>query len=256
MLKHFTNPPNWFTMASIFCGFWAIVLAAGNPGDPDVFYRAGLLICFAGVFDMLDGPLARITGRGSDFGVQLDSLADMVSFGLAPAVLVYSWGLHALGLLGLVASFGYALCASMRLARFNAKADGETKAVGEGLATTMAGGTLAAMVMTHAALGKTFVANPTAPLMLTVAFSLLMVSSIPYRLFRSIRRSPVSVAMLAAFFGLGILLEVRYDIALWFLGSGLVYSFSGVAELLSRAGLFHPRAAGHGITVDFEDDDL
>jgi len=256
MLKHFTNPPNWFTMASIFCGFWAIVLAAGNPGDPDVFYRAGLLICFAGIFDMLDGPLARITGRGSDFGVQLDSLADMVSFGLAPAVLVYSWGLHALGALGLVASFSYALCASMRLARFNEKADGDSKAVGEGLATTMAGGTLAAMVMTHAALGKTFVANPTAPLMLTVAFSLLMVSSVPYRLFRSIRRSPVSVAMLAAFFGLGILLEVRYDIALWFLGSGLVYAFSGVLELLSRSGLSRHRAAGHGITVDFDDDDL
>ncbi len=256
MLKHFTNPPNWFTMASIFCGFWAIVLAAGNPGDPDVFYRAGLLICFAGVFDMLDGPLARITGRGSDFGIQLDSLADMISFGLAPAVLVYSWGLHALGTLGLVASFSYALCAAMRLARFNTKADGDVKTTGEGLATTMAGGTLAAMVMTHAALGKTFVANPTAPLMLLVAFSLLMVSSVPYRLFRSIRRSPLSVAMLAGFFGLGVMMEVRYDIALWFFGSGLVYSLSGVVELLAQGGLFRHRVVGHGITLDLDDDEL
>ena len=83
MLKHFLSPPNWFTSASIFCGFYAILLAASNPNDPAVFYQAGLLIGFAGVFDMLDGRVARMTRTESEFGVQLDSLADVVSFGVA-----------------------------------------------------------------------------------------------------------------------------------------------------------------------------
>jgi len=74
---------------------YAIVLATGVEGEANV-YRASLMILFAAVFDMLDGRVARMTGRGTDFGIQLDSLADMVSFGIAPAVLLYAWGIHSL----------------------------------------------------------------------------------------------------------------------------------------------------------------
>ena len=74
MLKQFLNPPNWFTSASLFCGLYAIILAGQANGDPDYFYKAGLMVFFAGLFDALDGRVARMTGTGSQFGVQLDSL--------------------------------------------------------------------------------------------------------------------------------------------------------------------------------------
>src|SRR6185436_11684877 len=118
MLKHFLNPPNWFTGASLFCGMYSIVLSMGLEGEPN-FYRAASMILFAAVFDLLDGRVARITKTGSAFGTQLDSLIDMVSFGIAPALLLYAWGLEALGTLGLVGAFLFALCVSFRLARFN-----------------------------------------------------------------------------------------------------------------------------------------
>ena len=89
MLRQFLNPPNWFTAASMFCGLYSIVLATGVGGDQN-FYRAGLMILFAGVFDTIDGSVARLTKTGSEFGVQLDSLVDVVSFGIAPAILLYA----------------------------------------------------------------------------------------------------------------------------------------------------------------------
>ena len=88
MLKHFLNPPNWFTFAQYFLRV-ASIMTAANTTEPTAFIRQGLLIIYASIFDMLDGRVARITGRGSDFGIQLDSLADVVSFGVAFAVLVY-----------------------------------------------------------------------------------------------------------------------------------------------------------------------
>ena len=80
MIKQFLNPPNWFTSASIFCGFYAILPASGADAGATQFYQAGLLIGFAGIFDMLDGRVARMTNSASEFGVQLDSLADVISY--------------------------------------------------------------------------------------------------------------------------------------------------------------------------------
>src|SRR5689334_869888 len=84
--------PNLFTLSSIFCGFYAILLCVGAPLAED-FYRASLLIVFAMFFDAIDGRVARLTKTQSAFGVQIDSLADVVSFGVAPAVLVHQWSL-------------------------------------------------------------------------------------------------------------------------------------------------------------------
>ncbi|MCB9761898.1 MAG: CDP-diacylglycerol--serine O-phosphatidyltransferase [Alphaproteobacteria bacterium] len=234
MLKHFLNPPNWFTSASIFCGFYAILLAAGNPGDPHVFYQAGLLIIFAGVFDVLDGRVARLTGGGSEFGIQLDSLADVVSFGLAPAVLVYSWGLDALGPLGLMASFFFVLCGAFRLARFNVSAQDTAtpKDISQGLAITMAGGTLAAMVMFHAATGRTFVRNPWGPLAITVVMSMLMVSDVPYRAVNKMRFSLMAKVAFALFLASFIVVGVFYDISYFVLPVGMIYALSGPVDAL------------------------
>ena len=81
--------PNLFTLSSIFCGFYAILLSGGNPSAEDL-YRASLLIIFAMFFDMVDGRVARLTRTQSAFGMEIDSLADVVSFGVAPAVLSFS----------------------------------------------------------------------------------------------------------------------------------------------------------------------
>jgi len=254
MVKHFLNPPNWFTSAGLFCGFYAIVLAAGNPGDPAVFYKAGLMIVFAGVFDMLDGGVARLTKTGSDFGIQLDSLSDIVCFGLAPAVLVYSWGLAELGVPGLAAAFFFLVCGAFRLARFNVGADGTKPLQSEGLTITMAGGTLASMVMVHAALGKTFVAHPGNVIWITLGFSLLMVSRVPFRTLKAFGLSPLALASLTVTLGSGVALAVIYrDIAFWICVVGFVYALSGPFEAVVFAR--GRRAAGHGILVDIDDDE-
>ena len=228
MLKHFLSPPNWFTSASIFCGFYAILLAASNPNDPAVFYQAGLLIGFAGIFDMLDGRVARMTKTESEFGVQLDSLADVVSFGVAPAVLVYRWGLDSLGIVGLVASFAFVICGVFRLARFNVGAAAhEEFEASRGLTITMAGGTLAAMVMFHAAIGATFVKNPFGPLATIVALALLMVSNVPYPTTKALRLSRKVKACLAIFMGGVVAVGVFYDISFIVLPVMVAYATAG-----------------------------
>ena len=106
--------PSLFTVANLFCGYASVIHS--TRGD---FETAALLIGAAMVLDTLDGFFARLTKSSTDFGVQLDSLADVVSFGMAPAVLAFSWGLWPLGRLGWAAGFIYTAAAAMRLARFN-----------------------------------------------------------------------------------------------------------------------------------------
>src|SRR6516162_6885449 len=110
--------PNLFTLSSVFCGFFAITLCAGQPSMEGLF-QAAISICFAFFFDLADGRVARLTKTQSNLGLQLDSLADVISFGAAPALLVYKWGLHRFGLLGTFLSFLFCGAAALRLARFN-----------------------------------------------------------------------------------------------------------------------------------------
>jgi CDP-diacylglycerol--serine O-phosphatidyltransferase len=117
--------PNLITLSSVFCGFDSLRISASAQGEED-FYRAALLIVFAMLFDMLDGRVARMTKTQSAFGLQIDSLADVVSFGAAPALLVYEWTLHRVGTPGLVVSFLFVACGAVRLARFNVLSMGES----------------------------------------------------------------------------------------------------------------------------------
>src|SRR5262245_4307619 len=110
--------PNLFTVTSIFCGFYALTLCAGEA-TPGQLYQAALAIFFAMFFDAFDGRVARLTRTQSQFGVELDSLADVMSFGVVPAILVYKWALLPLGFWGLFISFLFACCGALRLARFN-----------------------------------------------------------------------------------------------------------------------------------------
>src|SRR5258708_6774833 len=104
--KTFFILPNLFTLSSVFCGFFAITQCAGTA-SMEQLYQAAIAICFSFFFDLADGRVARLTKTQSNLGMQLDSLADMVSFGCAPALLVYKWGLTRFGLWGVVISFIY-----------------------------------------------------------------------------------------------------------------------------------------------------
>ncbi|MFQ5767927.1 MAG: CDP-diacylglycerol--serine O-phosphatidyltransferase, partial [Acidobacteriota bacterium] len=106
--------PSLLTVGNLFAGYWCIVVA--ERGE---FGLAGLLLIVAGILDNLDGRVARVTGTATAFGLQFDSLADAVSFGVAPAFMVYMWGMQPLGRLGWLGSFLFVVCGAMRLARYN-----------------------------------------------------------------------------------------------------------------------------------------
>lgn len=106
--------PNMFTLGAMFCGFYAIIQSITSN-----FADAGIAIFSAMILDSLDGRVARLTHTSSPFGAELDSLSDMVSFGIAPAVIAFNWQLHNLGKIGWLFAFIYCACAGLRLARFN-----------------------------------------------------------------------------------------------------------------------------------------
>ncbi len=114
--------PSILTGANIVLGFYSIILVLSHIGDPNAphyFYRAGLLIIIGAFFDAIDGRVARLTKTTSPFGAQLDSIADVVSFGLAPSILAYSWALKSFERFGWIAALIYLLAGAVRLARFN-----------------------------------------------------------------------------------------------------------------------------------------
>jgi CDP-diacylglycerol--serine O-phosphatidyltransferase len=208
MLKHFLNPPNWFTATSIFCSTYAITLVIGVHGDTAAtLSRACVFVVFAGIFDLLDGRVARITNRETEFGVQLDSLADVISFGVAPAIITWVWKLQHLGIVGAFICFWWILAATFRLARFNVKATDEDShwahpGHSQGLTITMAGG----MLVTLAWVSNGYLAHslqsipPWAVTIIAAALALLMVSSIPFRNFRDIRGNANARRILALAF--------------------------------------------------------
>lgn len=110
--------PNAFTSLNIFCGFFSIIAAIS-----DRFDEAAIAILIAVIFDSLDGKIARVTHTTSQFGIEYDSLSDLVSFGLAPSLLMYMWVLKPLGRIGWLAAFLFTTCGALRLARFNSMAD-------------------------------------------------------------------------------------------------------------------------------------
>jgi CDP-diacylglycerol--serine O-phosphatidyltransferase len=192
--------PNAFTVGSILLGFYALVLCAGDPTPPQL-YQAALAIFFAMFFDAFDGRVARMTKTQSDFGVQLDSLADVISFGAAPALLVYKWALAPLGFLGFFVSFSFLACGALRLARFNVlAARGVDKGGGRffvGLPIPLAAGTIVALVIAHfRAIRDATDAATRAPVAVVVALlAFLMVSTVRYRTFKDVHLSAKSLTV-------------------------------------------------------------
>lgn len=167
--------PNLLTTGAMFAGFYAIL--AGMNGN---FHHAAMAIFVAMFFDGLDGQVARMTNTQSAFGVQYDSLSDMVSFGVAPAVVAFSWMLEDLGKVGWAAAFIYASCAALRLARFNTQVDVVDKRFFIGLASPSAAALVAGMVWSgYSEPSSTWLAVVAA--LVTSMAGLLMVSNLRYK---------------------------------------------------------------------------
>jgi CDP-diacylglycerol--serine O-phosphatidyltransferase len=175
--------PNLLTMASLFLGFLGLTWAI--QGD---YASCALCILASCVFDGLDGKVARLTNTTSEFGVQLDSLADLVAFGVVPGVMVYLWMLEEFGRLGLVAAFLFMACGALRLARFNVQAASTSKKHFVGLPIPAAACTLATLILFTEYLpeGSMEVLLPTFTLALVYVLSFFMVSTIRFYSFKEL----------------------------------------------------------------------
>lgn len=177
MSSKFYPLPCMFTIASLFCGFYSIIAAI--KGD---FFVAATAILIAAVFDGLDGRVARMTGTTSTFGKELDSLCDLVSFGVAPALLAYYWALLPYGRYGWLAAFLYVATTTLRLARFNTQKG--TSKYFIGLPCPAAAGTLSASVLFCSFIGIDGAVTHVSLLLLVYILSYLMVSNHRYHSFK------------------------------------------------------------------------
>ena len=235
--------PNMITLSSIFCGFDSIRLsgtaAYGGTGNDD-YYRASLLLVYALFFDMLDGRVARLTKTQSAFGLQIDSLADVISFGVAPALLVYKWSLYQLGTPGLFISFLFAAMGAVRLARFNVLSMGEggkptkpSKYI-VGLPVPGAAGILMSLVVANHTVGGDL-AGPKyvyAVVALTGLLAFLMVSTIRFRSFKDLKLNARSVGLVLFAVASSAIVSLQTKpafVLLWLLG---FYVIIGVVETL------------------------
>lgn len=174
--------PNLFTTAALFSGFYAIVAAMNGRFEP-----AALAIFCAMILDGMDGRVARMTNTQSDFGAEYDSLSDMISFGLAPGLVVYQWALTGLGRLGWVVAFVYTVTAALRLARFNTQAETADKNYFQGLPSPSAAGIVVGLVWVGAEYqlevtrGLSIIA-----MIITLLAGALMISNVRYNSFKTI----------------------------------------------------------------------
>jgi CDP-diacylglycerol--serine O-phosphatidyltransferase len=175
--------PNVLTTGALWAGYYAIVAAIDHN-----FSRAGIAIFIAMIFDFLDGAVARWTNTQSEFGKEYDSLSDMVSFGLAPAIVAYQFGVVRIaeynslwGRLGWLATFLYAACAAMRLARYNARAATADKRYFEGLPSPSAAATVAGFIWLASEYNLAGLPALVMAFVITTLIGLLMVSSFAYR---------------------------------------------------------------------------
>ncbi|HQS57206.1 MAG TPA: CDP-diacylglycerol--serine O-phosphatidyltransferase [Gallionellaceae bacterium] len=215
--------PNLFTTAALFSGFYAIVQGMNNR-----FEYAAVAIFIAMVLDGLDGRVARMTHTQSEFGAEYDSLSDMVSFGVAPSLLMYEWAFRDLGKWGWFAAFIYCVCAALRLARFNANIDVVDKRYFQGLPSPAAAALVAGFVWVMQDIGYSGNDIRWYAAALTVFAGLSMVSNLRFYSFKdfNLRKSvPFIVIFLLAMFFVVISSYPAGVLFLLFLG----YSLSGYA---------------------------
>lgn len=180
--------PNLFTSASLVCGFYAIVQVMDSR-----FHVAAMAVIAAALFDGIDGKIARLTGTASRFGIEYDSLADLVSFGVAPGAMIYMWALRPYGRVGWLAAFLYVICGALRLARFNVQVNTVEKGIFRGLPIPAAATMVSTTILMHYMLwGGGTIQKIIIPIM-TYVLAYLMVSNIEYLSFKDldlVKRKP------------------------------------------------------------------
>jgi CDP-diacylglycerol---serine O-phosphatidyltransferase len=221
--------PNLFTLAALFGGFYAVVMAVNGEFD-----KAAIGVFCAMVLDSLDGRVARMTNTQSAFGEQMDSLSDMVSFGAAPALISYMWALQGLGRWGWLAAFVYCACAALRLARFNVNTAVVDKRYFQGLPSPAAAALVAGFIWLMTDMGfdgtEHLGGMPIPWIMFALALysGLTMVTNVPFYSFKDIsmkRSVPFAVIVLIA---LGIAV-INIDPPIILFGVFMAYGFSGYA---------------------------
>ena len=224
--------PNLITTAALLSGFYSII--ASMNGD---YTQAVYAIFIAALFDGLDGRVARAIGAQSPFGEQFDSLSDLLAFGVAPAILMYSWSLHDLGRIGLAACFVYTACAAFRLARFNVQIGVVDKRYFIGVASPLAAVMIISLVLVARDFPEVFnlqdVGIQAVNAAVIVAVGLLMISNIKYYSFKTVDRKRVPFAVLPII--VFILAAVTYNIPVGILVLSIIYALSGfVTTFLAR----------------------
>jgi CDP-diacylglycerol---serine O-phosphatidyltransferase len=217
--------PNLFTIAALFGGFYAIVMAMN-----DRFESAAIGVFCAMVLDSLDGRVARLTHTQSAFGEQMDSLSDMVSFGAAPALIVYEWALKGLGKWGWIAAFVYCACAALRLARFNTNIGVVDKRFFQGLPSPAAAALVAGLIWVLDAYGYKDAARVDwlawTAFGVTLYAGLTMVTNVPFYSFKDIsfKRSVPFIAIVAIALAIAV---VNIDPPLMLFAAFCAYGLSG-----------------------------
>lgn len=221
--------PNLITTLSLLSGFFSIL--ASTQGE---FYKASLAIFLSGILDGMDGRVARMLNAQSPFGEQYDSLADMLAFGVAPAILVYSFALQPLGRIGIGCAFVFTACAAFRLARFNVQIGEVDKKYFVGLASPLAAILVTAAVMVAVDHNEWIGQFDTLVMMLfatwVVVCGLLMVSNVKYYSFKEFDKKKVPFVVLIV--GVLVMSIVLYDIPVGILAIGLIYALSGIVATL------------------------
>jgi CDP-diacylglycerol---serine O-phosphatidyltransferase len=246
--------PNLLTSVSLFAGFYSIVATIDKK-----FTYAAIAIFVSSIFDMLDGRVARMTGSTSRFGVEYDSLSDLIAFGVAPGLLVYIWALKGYGRFGWLAAFLYVACGALRLARFNIQSDGMQKNQFLGLpipaaATTIAGSVLFSSWLGHWGMDLKTILMP----ILIYILAFLMVSDVRYASFKDMAffrgrpfRSTVAAILLI------VVISTEHEVTLFglpfmYLLSGPIYTLLRRKKIiLDNATSSHPKE-----TITNQDDHL
>ena len=223
--------PNLFTSANLVSGFLSMIYA--HNGE----YRiAALVILLATGLDCLDGKVARLTNSSSAFGVEYDSLADLLSFGMAPGWLLYTWALYSLSPFGWLAAFAFVICGALRLARFNVQATGVQKYTFTGLPIPAAASVVASAVLLIQHLyedlpGSVDTDHPLVIVLAVYTLALLMVSNFRYRSFKRLRwRRRWPLPLLAGSVLISTVFVCGPELILFLLSLG--YALSGPVEML------------------------
>jgi CDP-diacylglycerol--serine O-phosphatidyltransferase len=253
--------PNLFTSSSLFCGFFAIISSIQGR-----YEAAAIAIVIAAVFDGLDGRIARFTKTTSYFGVEYDSLSDLVSFGVAPAILAFLWALQPFGRLGWLAAFMYVICGALRLARFNVEKSSEVTSYFKGLPIPSAACFLSSIVLYESSINGFSESRHIISIIIIYVLSFLMVSSIRYTSFKEFNiRNQKPFNVLVAIILIFIVIAYKPNVLLFLIL--LLYVLSGPVTFLylsqikryrerDSLNIISPEGKGEDDFKDFNDQEI